>query len=130
MKITQIDHIVLTVKSIDVTTDFYGRALGMEVVTFGEGRKALSFGDQKFNLHEVGKEFEPKAEKPTPGSIDICLITETPINELIDELRLAGVRLIEGPVKRTGARGAIISLYFRDPDLNLIEVSNYTDVTP
>jgi catechol 2,3-dioxygenase-like lactoylglutathione lyase family enzyme len=130
MKITQIDHIVLTVKNIDVTTDFYERALGMEVVTFGDGRKALSFGDQKFNLHEVGKEFEPKADKPTPGSIDICLITETPINEVIDELRLAGVSLLEGPVKRTGARGAIISIYFRDPDLNLIEVSNYINATP
>ena len=130
MKITQIDHIVLTVKSIDVTTDFYARTLGMEIVTFGEGRKAISFGDQKFNLHEVGKEFEPKAEKPTPGSIDICLITETPIDEVIDELRLAGVSLLKGPVKRTGARGAIISIYFRDPDLNLIEVSNYTNATP
>jgi catechol 2,3-dioxygenase-like lactoylglutathione lyase family enzyme len=129
MKITQIDHIVLTVKSIDVTTDFYAAALGMEVITFGEGRKALSFGDQKLNLHEVGKEFEPKADKPTPGSIDICLITETPINEVIDELRLAGVTLIEGPVKRTGARGAIVSIYFRDPDHNLIEVSNYINAT-
>lgn len=125
MKISRIDHIVLTVKSIDVTTEFYERALGMEVVTFGEGRKALSFGEQKFNLHEAGKEFEPKANKPTPGSIDICLITETAINEVIDELRLAGVSLIEGPIRRTGASGPIMSIYFRDPDLNLIEVSNY-----
>lgn len=129
MKISRIDHIVLTVKSIDVTTEFYERALGMEVVTFGEGRKALSFGEQKFNLHEAGKEFEPKANKPTPGSIDICLITETAINEVIDELRLAGVSLIEGPVRRTGASGSIISIYFRDPDLNLIEVSNYIQAT-
>ena len=129
MKISRIDHIVLTVKSIDVTTEFYERALGMEVVTFGEGRKALSFGEQKFNLHEAGKEFEPKANKPTPGSIDICLITETAINEVIDELRLAGVSLIEGPVRRTGASGSIMSIYFRDPDLNLIEVSNYIQAT-
>lgn len=129
MKISRIDHIVLTVKSIDVTTEFYERALGMEVVTFGEGRKALSFGEQKFNLHEAGKEFEPKANKPTPGSIDICLITETAINEVIDELRLAGVSLIEGPVRRTGASGPIMSIYFRDPDLNLIEVSNYIQAT-
>lgn len=129
MKIFRIDHIVLTVKSIDVTTEFYERALGMEVVTFGEGRKALSFGEQKFNLHEAGKEFEPKANKPTPGSIDICLITETAINEVIDELRLAGVSLIEGPVRRTGASGPIMSIYFRDPDLNLIEVSNYIQAT-
>lgn len=124
MKITRIDHIVLTVKNIDVTTDFYQRALGMEVVTFGEGRKALSFGGQKFNLHEAGNEFEPKAENPTPGSIDICLITETPINQVMDELRKAGISLIEGPVKRTGALGPIMSIYFRDPDLNLIEISN------
>ena len=129
MKISRIDHIVLTVKSIDVTTEFYERALGMEVVTFGEGRKALSFGEQKFNLHEAGKEFEPKANKPTPGSIDICLITETAINEVIDELRLAGVSLIEGPVRRTGASSPIMSIYFRDPDLNLIEVSNYIQAT-
>lgn len=129
MKISRIDHIVLTVKSIDVTTEFYERALGMEVVTFGEGRKALSFGEQKFNLHEAGKEFEPKANKPIPGSIDICLITETAINEVIDELRLAGVSLIEGPVRRTGASGPIMSIYFRDPDLNLIEVSNYIQAT-
>lgn len=129
MKISRIDHIVLTVKSIDMTTEFYERALGMEVVTFGEGRKALSFGEQKFNLHEAGKEFEPKANKPTPGSIDICLITETAINEVIDELRLAGVSLIEGPVRRTGASGSIMSIYFRDPDLNLIEVSNYIQAT-
>ena len=125
MKISRIDHIALTVKSIDVTADFYQRTLGMEVVTFDEGRKALSFGGQKFNLHEAGKEFEPKANKPTPGSIDICLITETPINEVTHELQLAGVSLIEGPVRRTGASGPIISIYLRDPDLNLIEVSNY-----
>jgi catechol 2,3-dioxygenase-like lactoylglutathione lyase family enzyme len=127
MKISRIDHIVLTVRSIDVTAEFYQRALGMEVVTFGEGRKALSFGEQKFNLHEAGKEFEPKAHKPVPGSIDLCLITETPIHEVVDELRLAGVSVVEGPVRRTGALGPIMSIYFRDPDLNLIEVSNYID---
>jgi catechol 2,3-dioxygenase-like lactoylglutathione lyase family enzyme len=127
MKISRIDHIVLTVRSIDVTAEFYQRALGMEVVTFGEGRKALSFGEQKFNLHEAGKEFEPKAHKPVPGSIDLCLITETPIHEVVDELRLAGVSVVEGPVRRTGALGPIMSIYFRDPDLNLIEVSSYID---
>ncbi|WP_290869119.1 VOC family protein [Aquabacterium sp.] len=127
MKISRIDHIVLTVRSIDVTAEFYQRALGMAVVTFGEGRKALSFGEQKFNLHEAGKEFEPKAHKPVPGSIDLCLITETPIHEVVDELRLAGVSVVEGPVRRTGALGPIMSIYFRDPDLNLIEVSNDID---
>lgn len=125
MKISRIDHIVLTVKNIDVTTDFYARALGMEVVTFGAGRQALSFGSQKFNLHEAGKELEPKADRPTPGAIDICLITDSPIEEVVAELSRAGVQVIEGPVKRTGATGPILSVYFRDPDDNLIEVSNY-----
>jgi catechol 2,3-dioxygenase-like lactoylglutathione lyase family enzyme len=125
MKIARVDHIVLTVKSIQTTCEFYARVLGMEVVTFGEGRKALSFGSQKFNLHEAGKEFEPKANNPTPGSIDICLITETPIADVIPELHNAGVTAIEGPVKRTGATGPIMSVYFRDPDNNLLEVSNY-----
>lgn len=124
MKICGIDHIVLTVASIEATCEFYSRALGIDVVTFGEGRKALSFGQQKFNLHEAGKEFEPKADKPTPGSIDICLITDTPLSEVIKELKEAGVEVIEGPVKRRGAIGPIMSVYFRDPDKNLVEVSN------
>ncbi|WP_458070842.1 VOC family protein [Rhodanobacter sp. BL-MT-08] len=121
----RIDHIVLTVKSIETTCAFYARALGMGVVTFGDGRKALSFGSQKFNLHELGKEFEPKAHRPTPGSIDICLITDIPLEDCISDLTEAGVAIIEGPVKRTGATGPIMSVYFRDPDQNLIEVSNY-----
>lgn len=124
MKISRIDHIVLTVKSIDATCDFYSQALGMDVVTFGEGRKALAFGAQKFNLHEAGKEFEPKADRPTPGSIDICLITDTPIGDVVNRLKSVGVPAVEGPVERTGATGPIVSVYFRDPDENLIEVSN------
>jgi catechol 2,3-dioxygenase-like lactoylglutathione lyase family enzyme len=125
MKIDALDHVVLTVKDIAATCDFYTRVLGMEVVTFGQGRKALSFGAQKFNLHQAGKEFEPKAAKPTPGSIDLCLITGTPLPAVIDHLMACGVKIEEGPVPRTGARGPIMSVYFRDPDLNLIEVSNY-----
>jgi len=125
MKINRIDHIVLTVKSIEATCNFYSRALGMDIVSFGEGRKALSFGMQKFNLHESGKEFEPKAHVPAPGSIDLCLITETPINEVVSHLAAVGVPILEGPIKRTGATGPIMSVYFRDPDQNLIEVSNY-----
>ena len=124
MKISRIDHIVFTVRSIEATCEFYARALGMEVVTFGEGRKALSFGNQKLNLHEAGKEFEPKARRPTPGSIDLCLITDTPISDVMSELTRAGVDVIEGPVKRTGATGPIMSVYFRDPDDNLIEIAN------
>ncbi|NEQ55689.1 MAG: VOC family protein [Leptolyngbya sp. SIO3F4] len=125
MKISSIDHIVMTVKSIDVTCEFYSHTLGMDVISFGTGRKALSFGTQKINLHEVGKEFEPKAHRPTPGSLDLCLITETPITQVLDHLASVNVEVLEGPIERTGAMGAIISLYFRDPDQNLIEISNY-----
>lgn len=125
MKISRIDHLVLTVADIDVTCQFYSQVLGMEIVTFGEGRKALTFGQQKFNLHQAGKEFEPKAHRPLPGAIDLCLITETPLEEVLRELHSAQVQVTEGPVKRTGATGPIMSVYFRDPDQNLIEVSNY-----
>lgn len=97
----------------------------MDEITFGQGRKALGFGNQKLNLHQKGKEFEPKAANPTPGSIDICLITNTPISSVMAHLKSLGVKIEEGPVQRTGAQGPIISVYFRDPDRNLIEVSNY-----
>ena len=125
MKINRIDHIVMTVNSVDVTCEFYSRVLGMDVIIFAQGRKALSFGAQKLNLHEVGNEFEPKAHMPTPGSIDLCLITETPIDKVLAHLASMNVEILEGPIKRTGAAGAIISVYFRDPDQNLLEVSNY-----
>jgi catechol 2,3-dioxygenase-like lactoylglutathione lyase family enzyme len=125
MKIDHIDHIVLTVRDIDATCEFYSRVLGMQVSVFGEGRKALSFGNQKINLHEAGKEFEPKAEKPTPGSADLCFITDTPLEQVAVHIRTCGVDIIEGPVRRTGAVGPIESVYLRDPDRNLIEVSNY-----
>lgn len=125
MKINRLDHFVLTVKDINVTCDFYTTVLGMEVQTFGEGRKALKFGYQKINLHQSGKEFEPKANIPTPGSADLCFITDTPLEEVILFLKARNVPILEGPVARTGALGKIKSVYFRDPDLNLIEVSNY-----
>ena len=124
MRIERIDHLVLTVRDIASTCDFYSRVLGMEVVTFGEGRRALAFGVCKINLHQAGTEFEPKAAKPTPGSADLCLITETPITEVVTHLEAHGVPIIEGPIQRTGAVGPILSVYFRDPDSNLIEVSN------
>lgn len=124
MKIDHLDHLVLTVADIDATAAFYQRVLGMEIVTFGEGRKALAFGFQKINLHQQGKEFEPKAERPTPGSADLCFITSMPLDEVQAHLAACGVAVTEGPVKRTGATGPILSVYFRDPDLNLIEVSN------
>ena len=125
MNIDSIDHLVLTVKDIATTCAFYGKALGMQVMVFGEGRKALAFGSQKINLHQQGKEFEPKAHRPTPGSGDLCLITSVALPEVIAHLEACGVDLIEGPVKRSGAAGTLLSVYFRDPDLNLIEVSNY-----
>jgi catechol 2,3-dioxygenase-like lactoylglutathione lyase family enzyme len=127
MKIDGIDHIVLTVKDIKTTCAFYGKVLGMDVVSFGEGRKALSFGSQKINLHQHASEFEPKANRPTPGSADVCFTTSVPVQEVIAHLATCGVKVIEGPVQRSGARGPIVSVYFRDPDLNLVEVCNYED---
>ncbi|XP_030354189.1 glyoxalase domain-containing protein 5 [Strigops habroptila] len=123
--IQRLDHLVLTVKSIEDTVAFYSKVLGMQVVTFKGTRKALHFGNQKFNLHEAGKEFEPKARCPVPGSADLCLITEVPLDQLQDHLKACGVLIEEGPVARTGAMGPITSIYFRDPDENLIEVSRY-----
>lgn len=124
MKIDSLDHLVLTVKDIEATASFYLTALGMDIITFGEGRKALSFGSQKINLHQHGKEFEPKAQQPTPGSADLCFITSVPLPDVLDHLASCSVAVIEGPVRRTGATGPIVSVYFRDPDMNLIEVSN------
>jgi catechol 2,3-dioxygenase-like lactoylglutathione lyase family enzyme len=125
MRIDRLDHLVLTVADVDATVDFYTRVLGMEPVTFGDGRRALAFGSSKINLHRAGHEFEPKAEHPVPGSADLCLITTDPIDQVVKELTDHGVPIEEGPVDRTGATGAILSVYFRDPDRNLIEVSNY-----
>lgn len=127
IRIDRIDHVVLTVRSIAATCDFYRRVLGMEVVSFAGGRTALAFGRQKFNLHEAGHEFEPKAQQPVPGSADFCLIAATPLSEIIDHLRRERVDILEGPVERIGATGRLLSVYFRDPDLNLVEVSNYLD---
>lgn len=103
---------------------FYSKVLGMAVVTFGSGRRALSFDSQKTNLHEYGNEFEPKALLPTPGSADLCFITSVPLAEVIKHLSSCGVTVIDGPVQRTGATGPIMSVYLRDPDMNLIEISN------
>jgi catechol 2,3-dioxygenase-like lactoylglutathione lyase family enzyme len=130
VRIERIDHLVLTVRDIAATCDFYSRVLGMQVVTFGGDRKALQFGRQKINLHERGKEFEPKALQPTPGSGDLCFITEVPLPQVVDHVRSCGAQIIEGPVRRTGAVGPIESIYVRDPDGNLIEVSNYLDRAP
>ena len=124
MKISRIDHFVLTVASIEATCAFYRDVLGMEVVTFAGGRHALSFGTQKINLHEVGREFEPKSARPTAGSGDFCLIADTPLEQVIAELQARGIAIEEGPVSRTGATGLIRSVYIRDPDDNLVEIAN------
>jgi len=125
VRVDRLDHLVLTVASIEATVEFYTRVLGMEVMTFGAGRTALAFGTSKINLHQAGKEFEPKALRPTPGSADLCLIVEDDIRGVLAELAAAGVPVELGPVERTGAAGPIISCYLRDPDRNLIELSNY-----
>lgn len=124
MRIRSIDHVVLTVRDVDRTLSFYQRALGMSAVRFGEGRHALAFGEQKLNLHQFGREFEPRARVPTPGSVDLCLLTDTPLDDVIAELRAADVAIELGPVAKTGARSPLRSVYFRDPDGNLIEVAN------
>src|SRR5665213_3392713 len=120
----QLDHLVLTVASIDATVDFYTEVLGMDLVTF-QGRKGLRFGDQKINLHQRGHEFKPCALHPSPGSADLCFITLTPLEEVASYLTEQRVRIEEGPVERAGAVGAIRSIYLREPDQNLIEISNY-----
>ena len=124
MRIEVLDHLVLTVADIGRTRDFYERVLGMDPVVFGEGRHALAFGAQKINLHEAGREFEPKAAAPIPGSADLCFLTDSSVAEVIEHLEANSVEIIEGPVRRTGATGPIMSVYFRDPDGNLLEVSS------
>jgi len=123
MQVNRLDHLVLTVADISRTSEFYERALGMKPVN-KNGRWSLHFGMQKINLHALGHEFEPKAERPTPGSADLCFLTEIPLPEVIKHLQKSNVNIIEGPVRRTGAQGPLLSVYFRDPDLNLIEVAN------
>ncbi len=127
MKIDRIDHVVLTVEDLEQTIAFYTRVLGMSETTFGSGRRALTFGTSKINLHQRGCELEPKAHTPTPGSADLCLIVQEPLDLVVAELAAAGVAVEEGPVERTGAQGPIISVYVRDPDANLVELSTYVE---
>ena len=121
--ITGLDHLVLTVRDLDATVRFYVEGLGMRLETFGGGRKALHFGRHKINLHVAGQEFEPKAAHPTPGSADLCFLTERPLAEIGERLASVGHPVIEGPVPRTGATGPIRSIYARDPDGNLVEIA-------
>ena len=129
MEIVSIDHIVLTVNSIEATVRFYESVLGMTKEVFGEGRVALRFGNQKINLHEFGNEFDPKADNPMPGTGDLCFVTRGSLEEAIEHVQREGISILEGPVKRTGAIGPIISFYFRDPDGNLVEVATYENFT-
>jgi len=125
MKIVGLDHIVLTVRDFDRTIAFYCNILGMVKKVSPGGRVALHFGSQKINLHQAGAEFEPCAKHPTPGSADLCFIIDGSIEELTGRLEACCVSLVDGPVERTGAQGSIMSLYVRDPDNNLIELSRY-----
>lgn len=125
MEILRIDHIVLTVTDMQRTVEFYCRALGMEKEVFENGRVALHFGEQKINLHQAEREFEPKAKRPTPGSADLCFITASSLEEAMEEIRAWEIPIEEGPVDRIGAAGPMRSFYFRDPDGNLIEVARY-----
>jgi catechol 2,3-dioxygenase-like lactoylglutathione lyase family enzyme len=126
IKIDRVDHFVLTVRDIEATCAFYTRVLGMAVEVFGQQKRtALKFGRQKINLHQAGREFEPKAKTPMPGSGDFCLIAAVPLEQVIAHLKTCGVAIEEGPVDKTGATGPIRSVYFRDPDQNLVEVSTY-----
>ncbi len=126
IKLLHIDHFVLTVASIEHTVDFYREVLGMQPVQFGEGRVALEFGAHKINLHQAGSEFQPHARQPVSGSADVCLIVES-VSDAQAHVQDNGVDIFEGPVARTGANGAITSIYFRDPDGNLIELAEYAD---
>jgi catechol 2,3-dioxygenase-like lactoylglutathione lyase family enzyme len=124
MRIDRLDHFVLTVRDLRATIDFYTRVLGMEEVTFAGARKALAFGRQKLNLHVAGAEFQPHARTPVPGSADLCFITDTPLDDAMAHVRACGVAIEEGPLPKTGATGALRSFYVRDPDGNLVEISN------
>ncbi|HUL66927.1 MAG TPA: VOC family protein [Burkholderiaceae bacterium] len=121
--IDHLDHLVLTTIDRAACVDFYTRVLGMTVETFAGGRFALRFGNQKINVHERGREFEPKAHLPVPGALDLCFIADRPLDGVIAHLRACNWPIVEGPVERTGATSRLRSVYVRDPDLNLIEIS-------
>jgi catechol 2,3-dioxygenase-like lactoylglutathione lyase family enzyme len=125
MRLDRLDHLVLTVADVEKTVAFYTGVLGMREEAFGGNRKALSFGRQKINLHQRGAEIKPHAEAATAGSADLCFIAETPLEEVTETLRRNSVSIELGPVERTGATGKMTSIYIRDPDRNLIEISQY-----
>jgi catechol 2,3-dioxygenase-like lactoylglutathione lyase family enzyme len=127
MMIERIDHFVLTVRSLEDTCEFYTRVLGFERVDQEGSPTALRFGAQKINVHETSRTFEPKAAHPTPGAGDFCIVTTWPISAVVERLTANAVIVELGPVHRDGAQGPMTSVYFRDPDNNLVEVSRYDD---
>lgn len=124
MRVTGLDHVVLTVRNLRVTLAWYERVFGLEPVAFGEGRHLLRFGSQALKLHEAGREFLPHAERPTPGSADLCFMTDVPLTVVLEHLAACGVTIEEGPTERMGGGGPIRSVYVRDPDGNMVEVAN------
>lgn len=127
MKILQLDHLVLTVQDIQTSIDFYTQVLGMQAISFSDNRKALKFGQQKINLHLAGNEFLPHANQTCPGSADLCFIVDSSIEHIQKELEEKNIEIESGPIERTGATHKLISIYIRDPDKNLIELSNRMD---
>ncbi len=123
--INRIDHIVLTTRDKEACIRFYTEVLGMQLESFSENRLALKFGTQKINLHEWGKEFTPRAHVAAPGTLDLCFVAAVPLKQVMEKLKNAGIAILEGPVMKTGAQGPIRSVYVRDPDLNLVEISEY-----
>lgn len=129
MQLSRIDHVVIYAVDIDRTIDFYANVLGMAHVVFDEGYHALVFGQQKINLHDAAEPFRPHANRAAPGGFDVCLLTETPIPEVVAHLRFHRVEIVEGPCPQTGALGPMTSVYFHDPDGNLIEIARYSKAT-
>ncbi|WP_042159214.1 VOC family protein [Paenibacillus gorillae] len=125
MEILRLDHLVLTVNDVEASCLFYGDILGMEIITFGQGRKAAKFGQQKINFQQLGEEIDPKAKMPTPGSGDFCIITSDSIRSILEQLKRHDIKVELGPVERSGALGPMQSVYIRDPDENLVEISSY-----
>ena len=128
IRVSEFDHVALTVADPERTIAFYQEILGMRAVTFGQGRRALEFGHNKINLHKAGSEFSPHAARPTPGSADLCFVTAAPLDRVIAHLKVKGVDIVAGPVPRTGASGPITSVYIRDPDRNLLEIASYDGI--
>jgi len=127
VKISKLDHLVITTANPEILIQFYTRVLDLELETFADGQKALKFGKQKINLHEAGAEIRPHAKHPTPGAADLCFITQTPIAQVLNHLASCNIEVIAGPVTRSGASGTLLSIYIMDPDGNLIELANLAD---